>query len=123
MPSENKMSLKVKIVIDIIFSIFGVKYPSFFTGFGLLEAGMVSSKNEVNIMVKNAADVIFGGLSYWAFGYALTFGNSAASNPFCGIGYFFVNTNDINKMGLLYSNFIFQVSNVGDIIISVFADN
>ena len=25
-------------------------------------------------MVKNAADVIFGGLSYWAFGYAISFG-------------------------------------------------
>lgn len=45
-----------------------------FTGFGLLESGSVSSKNEVNIMVKNAADVIFGGLSYWAFGYAISFG-------------------------------------------------
>ena len=27
-------------------------------------------------MVKNAADVIFGGLSYWAFGYAFSFGNN-----------------------------------------------
>ena len=43
-------------------------------GFGLLESGSVTTKNEVNIMVKNAADVIFGGLSYWAFGYALSFG-------------------------------------------------
>ncbi len=25
-------------------------------------------------MVKNAADVIFGGLSYWAFGYGISFG-------------------------------------------------
>ena len=74
-------------------------------------------------MVKNAADVIFGGLSYWAFGYALTFGDSAWSNPFCGIGYFFVNTNEISKMGLLYSNFIFQVSNVVDFIRSVLAYN
>ena len=34
----------------------------------------MTTKNEVNIMVKNAADVIFGGLTYWAFGYALSFG-------------------------------------------------
>ena len=46
----------------------------FILGFGLLESGSVTTKNEVNIMVKNAADVIFGGLSYWAFGYALSFG-------------------------------------------------
>ena len=50
--------------------------PLPFTGFGLLESGSVSSKNEVNIMVKNAADVIFGGLSYWAFGYAISFGTN-----------------------------------------------
>lgn len=30
-------------------------------GFGLLESGRVSSKDEVNIMVKNVIDVIFGG--------------------------------------------------------------
>ncbi|CAJ0585517.1 unnamed protein product, partial [Mesorhabditis spiculigera] len=32
------------------------------SGFGLLESGRVSSKDEVNIMVKNVIDVIFGGL-------------------------------------------------------------
>ena len=48
--------------------------PLSLSGFGLLESGSVSSKNEVNIMVKNAVDVIFGGLSYWAFGYAFSFG-------------------------------------------------
>ncbi|KAJ7394689.1 hypothetical protein OS493_000514 [Desmophyllum pertusum] len=30
------------------------------SGFGLVESGMVSKKNETNIMVKNALDVIFG---------------------------------------------------------------
>ncbi|KIH62300.1 hypothetical protein ANCDUO_07415 [Ancylostoma duodenale] len=30
-------------------------------GFGLLESGRVSSKDEVNVMVKNVVDVIFGG--------------------------------------------------------------
>ena len=39
----------------------------FALGFGLLEAGSVSTKNEVNIMVKNAIDVIFGGLTLLAF--------------------------------------------------------
>ena len=46
----------------------------FLIGFGLLESGSVTSKNEVNIMVKNTADLIFGGLTYWAFGYAISFG-------------------------------------------------
>ena len=42
----------------------------------MLEAGAVNVKNEVNIMVKNAIDVIFGGITYWAFGYGLSFGTS-----------------------------------------------
>lgn len=79
-------------------------------GFGLLEAGCVSSKNEVNIMVKNAVDVIFGGLTYWAFGYGLTYGNHEYSNTFCGIGHFFVDTPNDKSMGITYSTFIFQLS-------------
>ena len=53
-------------------------------GFGLLESGMVSRKNEVNIMVKNAVDVIFGGLTYWMFGYGFSFGTGPGTNAFCG---------------------------------------
>ena len=40
-------------------------------GFGMLESGCVSLKNEVNIMMKNVVDVVLGGLTYWAFGYGL----------------------------------------------------
>ncbi|VDM76651.1 unnamed protein product, partial [Strongylus vulgaris] len=58
-------------------------------GFGLLESGRVSSKDEVNVMVKNVVDVIFGGLAYWMFGYGFTFGERYV-NPFVGVGdYFF----------------------------------
>ncbi|XP_069136680.1 putative ammonium transporter 3 [Argopecten irradians] len=79
------------------------------SGFGLLEVGCVSGRNEVNIMMKNAVDVIFGGLSYWAVGYGLTFGMDYGSNPFCGVGEFFVDSND-ERMGLLYATFVFQLS-------------
>ncbi|XP_033749231.1 putative ammonium transporter 3 [Pecten maximus] len=78
-------------------------------GFGLLEVGCVSGRNEVNIMMKNAVDVIFGGISYWAVGYGLTFGMDYGSNPFCGIGDFFVDSND-ERMGLLFATFVFQLS-------------
>ncbi|CAJ0603316.1 unnamed protein product [Cylicocyclus nassatus] len=58
-------------------------------GFGLLESGRVSPKDEVNVMVKNVVDVIFGGLAYWMFGYGFTFGDRFA-NPYIGVGdYFF----------------------------------
>ncbi len=46
---------------------------SFDLGFGLLCAGSVSTKAQANIMYKNAIDVIFGGISYWLFGYAFRY--------------------------------------------------
>lgn len=60
-------------------------------------------------MVKNAVDVIFGGLTYWMFGYGLSFGDSEYSNPVVGWGYFFVNA-DEDKLGIVYSKFFFQAS-------------
>ena len=62
------------------------------SGFGLLESGSVTTKNEVNIMMKNMADVIFGGFTYWAF---VSFGREY-SNPFCGWGNFFMVTSPQN---------------------------
>ncbi|OWF51366.1 ammonium transporter 3 [Mizuhopecten yessoensis] len=79
------------------------------SGFGLLEVGCVSGRNEVNIMMKNAVDVIFGGLSYWAVGFGLSFGMDYGSNPFCGVGSFFVDSSD-ERMGLLFATFVFQLS-------------
>ncbi|XP_077988594.1 putative ammonium transporter 2 [Glandiceps talaboti] len=80
------------------------------SGFGLLESGSVSRKNEVNIMVKNAVDVIFGGLSYWMFGYGLSFGDDTGSNPFIGVGHFFVHDDDEDTFGSVYSSFFFHAS-------------
>lgn len=79
------------------------------SGFGLLEAGMVSKKNESNIMVKNAVDVIYGGLSYWLFGFAFSFGVGEGSNAFCGIGYFLTDA-DESQMGEVFAKYFFQVN-------------
>lgn len=54
--------------------------------FFIQSLGLVSKKNEVNIMVKNAIDVIYGGLSYWLYGFAFSFGLEKGTNGFCGIG-------------------------------------
>ena len=80
-----------------------------FLGFGLLESGCVSSKNEVNIMMKNALDVVFGGITYWAFGFGLSFGAGKGSNPFTGMGCFFVDA-DETTMGYIFAVFLFQLS-------------
>ena len=79
------------------------------SGFGLLESGMVSRKNEANIMVKNAVDVIYGGLSYWLFGFAFSFGKDDHGNSFSGLGYFLTDT-DESKMGQVFSRYFFQLS-------------
>ena len=79
------------------------------SGFGLLESGMVSRKNEANIMVKNAVDVIYGGLSYWLFGFALSFGMNDRGNAFCGFGYFLTDA-DESQMGHVFSKYFFQLS-------------
>ena len=63
------------------------------SGFGLLEAGCVSSKNIANIMVKNVVDVTMGGITYWSFGYGLSFGSP--SNAFCGFGNFFLTAEEV----------------------------
>lgn len=80
------------------------------SGFGLLESGLVSRKNEVNIMVKNAVDVIFGGLAYWMFGFALSFGNGSGSSAFSGMGMFLTESKDNERMGYVYSRYFFQLS-------------
>ncbi|XP_045215152.2 putative ammonium transporter 3 [Mercenaria mercenaria] len=60
-------------------------------------------------MVKNAVDVVFGGITYWAFGFGLSFGNSPGTNPFCGVGYFFVDASQ-SDMGIIFSTYVFQLS-------------
>ncbi|CAC5366114.1 amt [Mytilus coruscus] len=78
-------------------------------GFGLLESGMSSKKNEVNIMIKNVVDVVFGTLTYWVVGYGLTFGTDKGANWFTGVGSFFLDP-DEETMGTEFSKFIFQAS-------------
>lgn len=41
----------------------------FITGFGMLESGCVSIKNEVNIMMKNVVDIVLGGATSSLFQY------------------------------------------------------
>ncbi|XP_033366334.1 putative ammonium transporter 3 [Bombus vosnesenskii] len=81
------------------------------TGFGMLESGCVSLKNEVNIMMKNVVDIVLGGLTYWVFGFATSFGTSKFNNPFIGIGDFLIDPSieDV-LMGPKCAAFLFQLS-------------
>lgn len=77
----------------------------------MLESGCVSIKNEVNIMMKNVVDIVLGGLTYWIFGFGLSFGRSDLSNGFIAFGDFFTDPvlRDPLK-GAIYAAFIFQLS-------------
>ena len=84
------------------------------TGFGMLESGIVSLKNEINITMKIVVAIVLGGLSYWAFGYGLSYGDSSFSNGFIALGTFsggtwFVEAND-DDMGPIFVTFLFQLS-------------
>ncbi len=45
-------------------------------GFLLLEAGMVRSKNSINVAQKNLLDFVFGVVGFAAVGFMLAFGKS-----------------------------------------------
>lgn len=81
------------------------------TGFGLLESGCVSLKNEVNIMMKNIVDIVLGGFTYWAFGFGLSFGRSKYTNNFIALGDFCLDAHVGDSiMGPVFAAFIFQLS-------------
>lgn len=48
-------------------------------GFLCLEAGSTRRKNNINVVVKNIADLGVSVLCFWMFGFALMFGHSASS--------------------------------------------
>ncbi|KAF4524277.1 hypothetical protein B566_EDAN012040 [Ephemera danica] len=62
-------------------------------------------------MMKNVVDVVFGGLTYWAFGFGLSFGRSSLNTPFIALGDFFVDPGvDTAIMGPMFAAFLFQLS-------------
>uniref|UniRef100_A0A0G4HS75 Ammonium transporter n=1 Tax=Chromera velia CCMP2878 TaxID=1169474 RepID=A0A0G4HS75_9ALVE len=54
-------------------------------GFAFVEAGLLSSKNVVNILVKNFLDAAVGAICYWLIGFGLAFGDG---NSFIGYNRF-----------------------------------
>jgi Amt family ammonium transporter len=81
------------------------------TGLALLEAGIVSKKNEVNVMMKKIVDISFIGIAYWIFGFALMHGRGEFSTPFFGFGDFFVSIDAEDKLSeQVLTFFFFQIS-------------
>ncbi|KAL7287899.1 hypothetical protein TKK_0017962 [Trichogramma kaykai] len=81
------------------------------TGFGMLESGCVSLKNEVNIMMKNVVDIVLGGFTYWLFGFGMSFGKYEPNNPIIGMGNYMVDpTFNDPLFGPICASFLFQMS-------------
>lgn len=64
-------------------------------GFALVEAGFTRAKNAGNIIMKNFMDFSVGGITYWAFGFALAYGGSTLGGFLAYGDLFFFNDNDL----------------------------
>ena len=47
-------------------------------GFGMVETGLVRTKNAGNVLMKNVVDFSFAVLGYFIFGYAIMYGGDGA---------------------------------------------
>ena len=73
-------------------------------GFGLVESGFIRSKNVTNILMKNALDLSFGAIAYWAVGWGLAYGTTEFIDiKFFGGGSFFYGGGEAD-----YAGFFFQ---------------
>ncbi|MGC1481057.1 MAG: ammonium transporter [Chthoniobacterales bacterium] len=73
-------------------------------GFCMLEAGLVRSKNSINVAIKNLIDFCVAAILFWACGYAIMFGLSPSG--WFGIRDFFVG-DSLGPDALMH--FIFQL--------------
>ena len=77
-------------------------------GFSSLESGSVRTKNSINVAAKNFADFCLTAAVFWAFGYALMFGDSVGG-WFGSSNFFFPET----AGAFLLAFFIFQIGFAG----------
>ena len=74
-------------------------------GFGMLEAGLIRTKNTCNILMNNFLDFCMASMGFFMFGYAVMFG---VGNGFMGhSGWFLINAEAHNQLPL-YANWLFH---------------
>eukprot|EP00172_Hildenbrandia_rubra_P001325 Plantae.Rhodophyta-Hildenbrandia_rubra.ctg18655.p1 GENE.Plantae.Rhodophyta-Hildenbrandia_rubra.ctg18655~~Plantae.Rhodophyta-Hildenbrandia_rubra.ctg18655.p1 ORF type:complete len:522 (-),score=80.14 Plantae.Rhodophyta-Hildenbrandia_rubra.ctg18655:723-2288(-) len=68
--------------MNVMFVLFS-GYLVFFmqTGFGMLTAGSVRSKNTKNVLIKNVFDACVGAIAYFLFGWAWAYGTGISAAP------------------------------------------
>jgi len=73
--AQGETIAEVAFALDTITMLIAALLVAFMQpGFALLEAGLHSSKNIINIFMKNIADFAVAGLAYWAVGFGLMYG-------------------------------------------------
>ncbi len=73
--AQGETIADVAYAVDTLFMLLAALLVAFMQpGFALLEAGLHSSKNIINIFMKNVADFAVAGLAYWAVGFGLMYG-------------------------------------------------
>jgi ammonium transporter len=79
-------------------------------GFAFLEAGFISAKNSINIVMKVFTDCTAGMLSYWAIGFAVMYGLDRAG--IIGLSGFFTSGDFLHlKLKIpVYAYWIFQAA-------------
>lgn len=72
--------IEVNAAMDILWIVIaGILVFFMQAGFTLVESGFTRSKNVINIVMKNLADLSIGSLAFWLFGYTLMYGESIGS--------------------------------------------
>ena len=77
MAQEGPSIADVGVAVDSVWLLLAAALVMFMqAGFALVEAGFTRAKNAGNIIMKNVMDFSVGGVTYWAFGFALAYGGS-----------------------------------------------
>ncbi|EXJ17063.1 ammonium transporter [Imhoffiella purpurea] len=77
-------------------------------GFALLENGMARSKNAINVIMKNYADMSFGALAFWLVGFGVMFG--ANPSGWLGTDHFATGVHDGRDAAFLLFQIMFAAT-------------
>ncbi|GAB4447501.1 MAG: ammonium transporter [Chloroflexi bacterium OHK40] len=105
---EGPSTSELAVAMDTFFLLIAAALVFFMqAGFAMLTAGLTRSKNTTNILFKNMMDFVMCSLAFWAVGYGLAYGTSAAG--FIGTDTFFLG--DVREEGSVpaLASWFFQV--------------
>ena len=77
-------------------------------GFGMLESGLIRSKNSVNVIMKNFVDMCMGSIGYWLLGFGLMYG--ANQSGYFGSTLFSPNTGDATFVAFVFFQMMFAAT-------------